>query len=130
MTRKSDGSAHRSFPTRPPTTWRGLRDQVREDFQKWTARVGSPMLVGTILYDIRPGGATKSNAAFVFGPEGELSSSYRKVHLVPFGEFVPLIETFPGDRAAHALRPRPAPEPGERGRAGLVRRGGSFATPR
>jgi apolipoprotein N-acyltransferase len=30
------------------------------------------------------------NAAFLVGPDGETKSVYRKMHLVPFGEFVPL----------------------------------------
>jgi apolipoprotein N-acyltransferase len=33
--------------------------------------------------------AMEMNGAYMFGPDGELLGSYYKVHLVPFGEFVP-----------------------------------------
>ncbi len=33
-----------------------------------------------------------SNSAIVFGPDGKVMGSYDKIHLVPFGEYVPLRE--------------------------------------
>ena len=35
------------------------------------------------------------NSAYVYGDDGMLAGSYSKVHLVPFGEYTPLISYFP-----------------------------------
>ena len=35
------------------------------------------------------------NTGFVFNPMGEISGKYRKIVLLAFGEYVPLLETFP-----------------------------------
>lgn len=57
-----------------------VRDVVRE--------TGIPILLGSDQLEI----ASKVkyyNAAFLLGPGGETEAVYRKIHLVPFGEFVP-----------------------------------------
>ena len=36
------------------------------------------------------GGTTSYNSAFLVGPDGRTLAVYRKIHLVPFGEFIPL----------------------------------------
>jgi apolipoprotein N-acyltransferase len=36
------------------------------------------------------GGGAYYNASFLFGPDGEIIDWHKKIHLVPFGEFVPL----------------------------------------
>jgi apolipoprotein N-acyltransferase len=47
------------------------------------------ILVGSDEIDhSRP--ATYYNAAFLVGPDGRTLATYRKIHLVPFGEYVPL----------------------------------------
>lgn len=60
-----------------------LRDLARE--------VKVPILFGSDQIVANPD-LHMYNAAFLLGPDGETSSIYRKIHLVPFGEFFPLQE--------------------------------------
>ena len=58
-------------------------------------RSGAPLLTGTI--DMTPNSSPVEafNAAMLIGPDGALWGIYRKLHLVPFGEYVPLRKVFP-----------------------------------
>jgi apolipoprotein N-acyltransferase len=58
-----------------------LRDLARE--------VGVPLLFGSDQIVAEPE-LRQYNAAFLLGPDGETQAVYRKIHLVPFGEFIPL----------------------------------------
>jgi apolipoprotein N-acyltransferase len=61
-----------------------LRDLARE--------VGVPILLGSeqIVRVPPPAPPRLYNAAFLLGPDGRTPAVYRKMHLVPFGEFFPL----------------------------------------
>ncbi len=53
------------------------------------------MVIGSIVYDHRPDSLSRYNAALLFRPGAPAPQVVFKMHLVPFGEYVPLIETFP-----------------------------------
>ena len=60
-----------------------------------TDRAGVPMLVGVLTYDHRATGLSKYNSALLFEPGKTEFQIYHKLHLVPFGEYVPLIQYLP-----------------------------------
>ena len=68
-----------------PVGEQAMRDLARE--------VGVPILFGSDQM-VQTGGGEPAhyNAAFQLGPDGGTDAVYRKIHLVPFGEFVPMSE--------------------------------------
>jgi apolipoprotein N-acyltransferase len=80
------------------------------DLQLWSKRIDdsksslaaagtawqTPVLLGVITADVGPGEQYRQfNSAVLVAPDGVVRERYNKVHRVPFGEYVPLVETFP-----------------------------------
>ena len=50
----------------------------------------SSILFGTPGYEIKDNGIVSYNRAYLLSPQGDVIGKYDKIHLVPFGEYVPL----------------------------------------
>lgn len=66
---------------------------VRDTIRGMAARTNAYILVGSDQIE-RTQPPRYYNAAFLVGPDGRTLAVYRKMHLVPFGEYVPLKRVF------------------------------------
>ncbi|MBI2353526.1 MAG: apolipoprotein N-acyltransferase [Deltaproteobacteria bacterium] len=57
--------------------------------------LGAHLLIGSPAHELRNGRPTYLNSAFVIAPDGETVGRGDKLHLVPFGEYVPLKRLLP-----------------------------------
>jgi apolipoprotein N-acyltransferase len=73
-------------PAAPPARDREPFEQVAS----WVRSARLTLLTGSVGYRRVEGRLRAYNSAFVIGPDGVPAASYDKVHLVPFGEYVPL----------------------------------------
>jgi len=81
----------------------GIDDDRTAELREFVKRSGVPLLTGTVLIRNRPltkdtGGDTErgytlSNSAVLIDSSGNPAYFYDKIHLVPFGEYVPLKNT-------------------------------------
>ena len=75
--------------------WLERRTAIATQLHSWADRARVPMLVGSIYYDHQPKAVERYNSAILFKPDLQTIHFYHKMHLVPFGEYFPLIETLP-----------------------------------
>ncbi len=69
-----------------------LEDRASAEVRAVPSALKTRLLVGTIS---RGSKGQFYNTAYLIGRQGEISGTYNKVHLVPFGEYTPLLSYFP-----------------------------------
>lgn len=70
-------------------------NDLRKQIKNLSIKTKSDFIFGSMSYFRRSHHVDFYNSAYLLSPEGEVKGRYDKVHLVPYGEYVPLRNVFP-----------------------------------
>lgn len=70
-------------------------DQFHEQVRDISLKTKNWFIFGSTSYENSKDNTNFYNSAYLLSPEGEIKGRYDKVHLVPYGEYVPLRNVFP-----------------------------------
>lgn len=73
----------------------GMDPELTGRVRQLAETVQTPVLVGAPMVTWLDGVAALTNSAVLLGADGAILGRYDKLHLVPFGEFIPLEQVFP-----------------------------------
>jgi apolipoprotein N-acyltransferase len=84
------------WPETPAPFYYNHDSEFRSRMQEIAVSAGSHFLFGFVDFRSTPGHQDPNpyNSVALLGPHGELISQYDKIHLVPFGEYVPYTNLF------------------------------------
>jgi apolipoprotein N-acyltransferase len=79
--------------TATPFYFGGSGDNVKwtDDLRQFVRTMNTPLLFGSATYEVKPGKVIDlRNSAILLDRDGAVSAVYHKMHLVPYGEYIPM----------------------------------------